>query len=171
MSKLGPLMIRIRKATRNDAQVTWDIRKYAVLAQCSQVYQAEQIETWTSGQASAKWADIMEGCFYVAVDGHTVVATGMLTIETGSVDAIFVLPSYMGQGIGAQMMQFIERLALESGVRLLTLDATLNAAAFYRRCGWSGDVVSTYHSPRGISMACIPMTKHLVSELSPDGVI
>jgi GNAT superfamily N-acetyltransferase len=67
----------------------------------------------------------------------------------------------MGLGIGRKMLQFLEALAGVHGVGAMRLDATLNAAAFYRRCGWSGDSVSTYRSARGLELACVPMTKHL----------
>ena len=37
----------------------------------------------------------------------------------------------------------------------------LNAADFYRRCGYVGDEQAIYHSPSGLQLACIPMRKHL----------
>ncbi|MFT4929561.1 MAG: hypothetical protein ACI8WB_005695 [Phenylobacterium sp.] len=49
----------------------------------------------------------------------------------------------------------------EMGLTQVKLDATLNAAEFYRSCGFVGDKVSTYNSPRGFEMACIPMLKRL----------
>ncbi|HEY3598111.1 MAG TPA: GNAT family N-acetyltransferase [Paraburkholderia sp.] len=155
-------MIHIRKATREDAQAAWDVRKHAVLARCSSVYPEDQIIAWTSGSPGEKWADMVEGRFHVAVDGDAVVATGMLTEETGKIDAIFVLPFHMGRGIGMHMMLFLENLALEYGLSALTLESSLNAAPFYRRCGFSGDTVAKYHSPRGISMDCVPMVKSLL---------
>ena len=61
-------------------------------------------------------------------------------------------------------MAYIESLAIQHGLRKLTLDSTLNAAAFYRSCGFVGDSIGVYNSPRGIALDCIPMEK----ELSPD---
>jgi hypothetical protein len=43
----------------------------------------------------------------------------------------------------------------------MRLDATLNAAPFYRRHGWTGDSVSTYRTARGFELACVQMTKRL----------
>ena len=87
--------------------------------------------------------------------------SGKLNIETGMVDAIFVEPEYFGIGAAKQMLNFLESLAKENGLRSLKLESTLNAAPFYRSCGFIGDKLSTYHSPRGISLDCIPMTKSL----------
>ncbi|MGA2069083.1 MAG: hypothetical protein ABSG86_29280, partial [Thermoguttaceae bacterium] len=37
----------------------------------------------------------------------------------------------------------------------------LNAAEFYRSCGFVGEAIGLYQSPRGITLDCIPMTKVL----------
>jgi len=68
---------------------------------------------------------------------------------------------YSGRGAAKKMIQFLEHLAKEQGLRLLTLESTLNAAPFYRACGFVGDEVSTYHSPKGIRLDCVPMEKLL----------
>ena len=71
------------------------------------------------------------------------------------------LPRDQGRGVGREMLQFLESLAGNHGVITMRLDATLNAAPFYRRCGWTGDLVSTYRNSRGLELACVPMTKRL----------
>lgn len=77
------------------------------------------------------------------------------------VDAIFVAPEYFGVGAAKKMLNFLEILAKENDLCSLKLESTLNAAPFYRSFGFVGDKVSTYHSPRGISLDCIPMTNSL----------
>ncbi|MNJ70309.1 hypothetical protein D3C77_667580 [compost metagenome] len=72
------------------------------------------------------------------------------------------MPGYMQQGLGKQMLAFLEALARNLGLAQVNLDATLNAAAFYRQCGYVGEATALYHSPRGIDLACVPMTKVLV---------
>jgi GNAT superfamily N-acetyltransferase len=157
-------MVRIRKATRADAQAILDVRKCAVLTQCAGAYPAETLIAWTSAVPPADWPDKVERGFHVAVDGDDVVASGMLTTETGKVDAIFVRPSHMGLGIGKQMMSFLEGIARAHGLKEMTLESTLNAAPFYRNCGFSGDAVAKYRSPRGLLLDCVPMVKMLVSK-------
>jgi hypothetical protein len=61
------------------------------------------------------------------------------------------------------MVSFLEDMARAAGLSKLTLDSTLNAADFYRRCGFAGDVVEKYQSPRGITLDCIRMTKAVPS--------
>jgi len=154
-------LFAIRKAVRADADAAWEIRRAAVMNECVNAYPLDQLEQWTGGTASRAFADAVEERFLVAtVDDH-VAGTGMIDLDTGKIDAIFVHPAYMKRGIGAAMMQHLETLARAHGLRELKLDSTLNAAPFYRALGFEGDEIAQYHSPRGLTMDCVPMTKRL----------
>ena len=154
----------IRKAERQDAIAAWDIRNAAILAHCTGYYHGEQLATWTDGEITDHFIESVAEHWYVVTVSDTVVATGMLDCVTGQVDAIFVRPDRMGLGVGRAMLAHLECLAVESGLARLTLDSTLNAAPFYRKCGFVGDQLSVYKSPRGISLACIPMAKQLLAQ-------
>ncbi len=153
----------IHKAEREDAIAAWDIRNAAILAQCSGHYPEEQLLAWTTGEMTDDFAENVAKHWYVATVNGSVVGTGMLDYSTGQVDAIFVRPDRMGCGVGRAILAHLECFAAKSGLRRLTLDSTLNAAPFYRQCGFVGDQRSVYESPRGISLACIPMAKQLVT--------
>ena len=154
-------VIIIRKANKVDAQEIWDIRNAAIKSQCIGHYSPAEVEIWTTGEITEQFTKALEDGFYVAtLDGH-VVATGMINLESGQVDAIFVHPSHMRNGIGCLVLLHLERLALAAGLTQLSLDSTLNAARFYRARGFVGNSVAKYESPRGISLDCIPMTKRL----------
>jgi len=154
-------MLTIRKATRDDAIDAWEIRRTSVLAACAGHYPEADLAGWVEGTLTERWIGVVERDFYVAVHDGWVVATGMLTVESGQVDAIFVRPSHMGRGIGGKMLQFLEALAARHGLVEMRLDATLNAAPFYRNLGWIGDSVSIYRTARGLKLACVPMTKRV----------
>ena len=154
-------VIAIRKARKDDAQEVWDVRNAAILGLCTGYYSQDDLALWTQGELTRKFTEAVEDSFYVAVIDDRVVGTGMIDLESGKLDAIFVHPSFMREGIGRQMLLFLERLARDASLTRLFLDSTLNAAAFYRTCGFVGDAVAKYQSPRGITLACIPMTKTL----------
>ncbi|WP_423396501.1 GNAT family N-acetyltransferase [Burkholderia sp. LMG 21824] len=158
-------MLTIRKANCHDVFDAWEIRNTSVHAACAGYYPESALSGWVDGTPSDKWSSVVERDFYVAVDEGLVVGTGMLTVARGQVDAIFVRPSHMGRGIGSRMLQFLEALAGDHGLVEMRLDATLNAAPFYRRCGWTGDLVSTYRTSRGFELACVPMTKCLAVDV------
>ncbi len=162
-------MLAIRKASKDDAQVIWDIRNAAIISQCTGHYSPEELEIWTRGKMTEQFIETVEDSFYVAtLDAH-VVGTGMIHLEAGTVDAIFVDPRQMRSGIGRQVLLHLEKIALHAGLTHLRLDSTLNAAPFYRACGFVGDSVAKYESPRGIALDCIPMTKRLCTSDSEEG--
>ncbi|GIU46930.1 GNAT family N-acetyltransferase [Shewanella algidipiscicola] len=154
-------MITIRKAIKSDAQVIYELRRRAILAKCSAYYSKQQLTLWTQGGVSDGFVQDVTDTFYVSEKGGRVIGSGKLNTDTGLVDAIFVEPEHFGIGAARQMLEFLEKLAKECGLRLLKLDSTLNAAPFYRSCGFTGDELSTYYSPIGISLDCIPMEKPL----------
>ena len=154
-------MIKIRKADKQDIQTIHSLRSRSILDQCSPHYSNKQLAIWTSGGVSDSFIlDVLES-FYVSELNKTVIGCGKITLHTGIIDAIFVDPDYFGLGAAKKMMFFLENIAKKSSLKKLKLDSTLNAASFYRQCGYNGEQVSTYDSPRGISLECVPMEKYL----------
>lgn len=164
-SKLAsnPLKAEIRKAGAEDAVAAWEIRNAAILNQCKTYYPAELLAIWTNGAIDEGFIQLVVEYLYVATVNDSVVGTGAIDCITGRVDAIFVRPEMMRHGIGKQMMSFLEDMGRAADLTELSLDSTLNAAEFYRSCGFVGEVIGMYHSPRGITLDCIPMTKVLQS--------
>ena len=153
------MAIEIRKANTSDAKAAWDIRTKAILHQCVGHYSDDSLQTWTKGEPTEHFARAVANHWHVAITEETIVGTGAIDIVKGHLDAIFVHPDMMGRRIGTQMMNYLEQIARDFKIAKLTLDSTLNAAPFYRHLGFVGDQFSTYESPRGISLACIPMQK------------
>ncbi|QDT05562.1 putative acetyltransferase [Rubripirellula lacrimiformis] len=151
----------IRKANHADPSRVWEIRRAAILSHCAGHYPDGLLADWTSGEMADSFVEAVVDRWWVATVADEVVGTGTLDGLTGQIDAIFVHPSHMGMGIGRQMMGHLESVAITAGLTRLTLDSTLNAAAFYRRCGFVGQRRGMYQSPRGISLPCIPMQKQL----------
>ena len=154
-------MISIRKADRNDAQAAWGLRNAAINSQCTSYYPPESLRIWTEGEMTEQFVTTVADRFYVATLDDNVVGTGMIDLESGKVDAIFVHPSKMRNGVGRQILSHLENLALEAGLDHVSLESTLNASTFYRACGYVGETTAKYESPRGISLDCIPMKKSL----------
>lgn len=167
-------MITIRKATALDAQGIFDLRSRSIIEKCSGFYSEDVLLQWTQGAMSGAFIQDVEATFYVSeyaaenvprceseTAANTIIGSGKINLITGMLDAIFVDPSHNGKGAAKTMISFLEALARQSGLQKLILESTLNAAPFYRRCGFSGETQSTYHSPRGLAIACIPMEKLL----------
>jgi GNAT superfamily N-acetyltransferase len=151
----------IRRASRDDANACWDVRRRAVMSECASAYPHDQLDEWTGGAPSVAFTNAVEDRFYVAIVEAHLAGTGTIDLTTGKIDAIFVHPGFMRRGIGAAMVAHLEALARAAGLRQIVLDSTLNAAPFYRRLGFEGETVAPYRSPRGLRMDCVPMTKPL----------
>lgn len=161
--RLKQVQLLIRKANAEDAEAVWCIRNDAIRSQCVGHYDADVLAIWTERSLTEGFVRVVSNSFYVATFDGTVVGMGLLNCGTGRIDAIFVRPDMMRQGIGSKILAFLEGIAVQHGLTRLTLDSTLNAAPFYRKCGFMGDEVGTHQSPRGISLDCIPMSKDLPS--------
>jgi N-acetylglutamate synthase-like GNAT family acetyltransferase len=154
-------MFEIRRASHSDSQTAFDIRLLAIRHQCIGAYSETQLLAWTAGAADGYYT-LMEKHFYLGCMDGEPVATGMLDLENREIGAIFVHPGFMQQGIGGKILKHLECLARELGLKEVKLDATLNAADFYRRCGFVGEEPAIYHSPSGLQLACIPMVKRFL---------
>ncbi|WP_144213933.1 GNAT family N-acetyltransferase [Shewanella donghaensis] len=154
--------MQIRKATIADAQTAFEIRNQAIWTQCKGHYDDDVLRVWTEGDLPQQFADVFAATGYVAIADGDIAGVGMIDVDTGMVDAMFVRPSAFGQGLGRAMLQHLESIAREAGCKKLILDASLNAVIFYRTCGFIGETQSIWHSPRGIDLACVPMEKSLM---------
>jgi len=157
----SPSQAAIRKAGAVDAAAAWGVRTSAILHHCADCYPADLLAIWTDGSVTAEFEQFVADRLYVATLDEIVVGTGTIDCDTGRLDAIFVRPELVRRGIGSQIVSFLEQLGRAAGLTQLTLDSTLNAAPFYRSCGFSGDETSSYRSPQGIDLDCIPMAKVL----------
>ncbi|WP_109126669.1 GNAT family N-acetyltransferase [Dyella sp. C11] len=153
--------MHIRKATIDDAATSFAIRREAIRAQCHGHYAQRELDVWTSGEMSHVFARRVAEHFQVAIVDGQIVGTGMIDLATGKLDAIFVLPAYMRCGVGRAMVDHLEAMAREAGIREISLESTLNAAPFYRALGFEGEGRSSYTSSLGVTLTCVPMVKHI----------
>lgn len=56
-------MLAIRKAHKDDAQEIWDIRNAAIHSECKDYYSSEELDVWTSGEATEQFLKVVEDHF------------------------------------------------------------------------------------------------------------
>ena len=88
---------------------------------------------------------------WVALESDVVVATASL--EKNVVRSVFVDPSYQRQGLGEQLMGYIEQEARDTGVRQLQVPSSLTAQGFYARLGYTAVREVRYGDERTVVMA------------------
>jgi GNAT superfamily N-acetyltransferase len=75
-----------------------------------------------------------QGLTLVALAGDVTVATG--TLVDDEIAAVFVEPERQGEGLGAALMDELERHAVATGLKALRLDVSLVSRGFYERLGY-----------------------------------
>src|SRR5512134_1078711 len=97
----------------------------------------------------------------VAETAAGVVAFGSIVPQLRELRAVYVHPDAGRRGIGSQVLGELERLALESGVSQLHVDASINSEAFYQRAGYEVVGRGLHGFRTGHEMACVKMVKNL----------
>lgn len=153
-----------RLARCDETAVLWKIRNLAIRHGCQSVYSAEIIAAWTpDALPNGYFEAVKHNPFFVVDDPeHGVAATGFLDLHSGSVEAIFTLPTCNGKGYASVIMQAIIDEARQRGFRKLTLAATPNACGFYLRHGFSVVREALYPSALAkADLACVEMVREL----------
>ena len=70
-------MLEIKRATPDDAERAFEIRREAIRGQCIGAYSAEQMALWTRGHASDGYSVLMEKQFYMGWFNGKPVVTDM----------------------------------------------------------------------------------------------
>ncbi|WP_300000923.1 GNAT family N-acetyltransferase [uncultured Cedecea sp.] len=128
----------IRLAVPEEAEACWNIRNLAIREGCKTSYSPAVLAAWTPDAMPESYRKVIaENPFFVAeIPGGERVATGYLDLSSGSVEAIFTLPGYSGQGFAGQIIETIKHEAIKRGLKKLTLSSTPNAQTFYERQGF-----------------------------------
>ncbi|ORM70200.1 GNAT family N-acetyltransferase [Pantoea rwandensis] len=150
-----------RLARPDEAAALWRIRNLAIREGCQSVYPAEVITAWTPDALPPGYFEAIRGNPFFVIDDpeYGAAATGFLDLKTGSVEAIFTLPSCNGKGYASAIMTAIIDEARQRGYRQITLAATPNASGFYLRHGFSTVREALYPSALAkADLPCIEMT-------------
>lgn len=126
-------MIKIRPVNLEEADVLTQI---ALAAKRHWGYPERWIEIWTP-QLTFSPDYFRSNESWAAVDGNRPIAfyTLLEANETASIENLWVLPEFMGQGVGKQLFLHAISIARERGYKRLQLDADPNALGFYERMG------------------------------------
>lgn len=127
--------ITFRPARAGDGQATFDVTWRSVAGLATGHYSPDQIAGWM-GRRTPEFYEglIAEGRMVVAERDGTVVA--FVDAEPGEVTRLFVLPGEAGGGLGRRLLAIGIETARRGHDGPVRLEATINAADFYRRHGF-----------------------------------
>lgn len=128
----------IRAARRSDHEDMDALFRASIQALCADFYPPEVIEHW-AGKAGAE--RIARGQtrgdeHFVLMRRGRLAAFGALNLERELLEALFVEPSFAGQGVGRELLAFLVDLARSAGLTRLKVNSSLNAVGFYQANGF-----------------------------------
>lgn len=142
IGRAGPDEFAVRRAGVEDRATIFAVHVDSVTTMCGTHYTRQQVDGWFEGRSSQDYTRAIErGALWITeLDGE---AVGITEVFPGKVTMMFVRGAWTGRGIGAGLLGFALELAAPGPDVTVTLEATLNAQAFYERHGFrkTGDGV------------------------------
>jgi len=131
-----------------------------VSALCQGAYSSHEVRTWVDLLRPDGYLRPEEQrTVLIAERGQSLVGFGQLDPLMGELEALYVAPEEAGYGVGSALLSSLEALAWQAGAAALSLDASLNAEAFYRSRGY----VRLHRAHRiltpEVQLACMRMRK------------
>ena len=156
-------MITIRRATRQDRDSIWRVHIQAIKEICKSHYTKDETRVWSRLLKPGRYEKAIDSkALFVADDDDSIVGFGHLDLENERIEALYVSPKYVGIGVGKKILQVLERIAEQSGSKIVHVLSTLNAVPFYERAGYRPQGHSKHLLPSGL-VTCILMAKKLSS--------
>lgn len=140
-NKVGSMgSVSYRQAEDADAEAMWWTKHAAIDGIETGVYTEEQLRAWKpDGEAVEDFKRAIESDTFDAVvaeaDGE-VVGYAVLNIAEARIDAVFVNPEFVRQGIATSLVRQLETRARMRGIPALTIVSSLNATPFYEVLGY-----------------------------------
>ena len=153
----------IRVATAADAEGLWQAHVASIRGLCAGWYPDAEIAAWTGLLAAENYRIGVQDHVMLVAEGPdgAVVGFGELDLERAEVRAVYVLPAVAQTGTGSVLLARLEQIARDHGLVRLTLCASLNAEAFYRRRGWSPGAREKHRLTAALAVDCVRMDKAL----------
>ncbi len=150
----------IRPAREADRRALWRIHTRSVRELCQGAYSEREVRTWVALlRPEGYLRPDQPRTVLVAERGRELVGFGQLDGVLGELEALYVVPSAVGEGVGSSLLAGLEALAWRSGVRALKLDASLNAESFYRERGYTVLHLAQRIIAPDVHLACVRMEK------------
>jgi phosphoglycolate phosphatase-like HAD superfamily hydrolase/GNAT superfamily N-acetyltransferase len=125
----------IRSAVASDAERLFDLRRASVLELAPPAMRLAAAEEWANAHGPEWILQILrDRLVWVYETGGEVV--GWVSVTANTIDGLYTSPRHARQGIGTRLLQFVEAELERLGYAEATLEASVNAEAFYRRRGY-----------------------------------
>jgi putative acetyltransferase len=157
--------MKIRKATKEDIESFKEVIRTSILELCADYYSQEQLEALLSQfpaiEVYEKW--INDRLLLVAEEKGNIVGFAQYSPDISLIEAVHVNPLSSKQEIGRKLVRAIEGIALDLGKDKITLESSINAIEFYKKCGYRQIKSSKYKCKNDVDLDVVTFEKQLNS--------
>ncbi|MDG2029950.1 MAG: GNAT family N-acetyltransferase [Phycisphaerales bacterium] len=159
--------VRIREAKGDDAEGIAAVHHAAVHHAGAEAYPPDVLQHWSGPLNRERITDWQHRIvdpdehFMVAESEGVIIGFGSILAGEGRLRGTYVKPEHARAGIGRDLLENLEQLAISSGVNRLQVDSSLNARHFYEAHGYETLEQTTHLLEDGFAISCIRMAKVL----------
>lgn len=148
-----------------DARAYLETHRASIVGVASADYSADLLEAWAppvTDESVAAFAGNPDDeiCIVAELDGE-IVGIGSVVLRLNELRACYVSPKGIRKGIGTRIVQELERIARENGVKRLSSVSTITAEPFYRSLGYTMGRKVQHVTSTGARMDAVEMSKEL----------
>lgn len=154
--------MRIREARVEDATATAEVHRRSIRELCSGDYSAQQIDAWIAGTSKDSHLALInnpELRTYLAEEGGAVIGVGVCSPKQGTVNVLYVAPECVRAGVGAALLERLEKEIQATGGCRAELHSSLTSVSFYRARGYCERGTDARVLISGIDLPCVSMEK------------
>ena len=159
--------ILIRRAVAEDSEAITRIHYGAVHVTAAKDYDQPILDQWSTVVTKERIEnyrnrpDANKEITLVAEINGQIVGVGSFVPETKELNAVYVSPVNVRQGIGSTLLKELEEIAYSMGIEKLWLNSSLTAEQFYLVHGFAISSRGEHVLKSGLKMACVKMSKCL----------
>ena len=124
-----------RLAQSDDVTDLFEIRRRAIVELAPPAMPDGEAKAWAAKLTLAGMAQKLSE-FEIWVAERDGVAAGWGAIRGDTLEGLYTAPEFAGRGVGAALLEMLERRMRETGVDAIQAEASSNARAFYLRRGY-----------------------------------
>jgi GNAT superfamily N-acetyltransferase len=168
----GGFRFAIRPARPDDAKALWLVHGRAVRALAGTHYTPDEREAWATRMRPEGYLEPMATRLLLvaattAEEGSRIIGYGQLHVAEGTIDAIYVDPGWVRRGVGAALVDALERESRTRGLTGLVVEASLNSVPFYQALGYVAKGLDQHPLAPGVGIAFVVMEKRLTPAAPP----
>lgn len=154
--------VSLRPATQADKSALFRVHVDAIKVLAKDAYTEEELRAWHGRLTTDSYTEVIDSRVMLVAEARGEIAGFcQLDLGTGEVEATLVDPRYAHAGIGSALLEAVEQIAEDAGVRTLHLASLLNAESFYKKHGFAVRERSAFPFVTEMRIDCILMTKPL----------